>query len=722
MTIPTLWGQPLSLQNPNFSLAALAGGKLVETHVDERFVSWSVRSATGAESRLTYGKSGVAGGLIDSLVTPLTDGGFALLWVERFTIALEDGYHTFHVGRTQRFDANGRIAAPTIEISSSVGDLQVSALRHGGWVAVWTDYGDIGTNDGDSLRMMVFRPDDSASGQPIELDDGGSAIPHSPSVSGLSNGGFVVVWSSIDQALGSTRFVLQTFDVDGAALGEAVSLPIAPDQEAHNPQVVALQDDSFLLMWANWGSSAEAVTGFDVRAQLFHSGVGGDVFTVNTTLAGAQSQPQAANLGDGRFVIVWSSVDPEQADLGAAIKGQLFLADGRMDGDEFMVASGETADNVNPAVVVMADGRFLVSWYAYRLGGDDAASTAQAQFFDARTKAIDMTATQDRMDIVGTRWNDSFSGDLNDPFEQHTVRGGAGLDTLSGSGGDDWLHGGSGNDDLYGGRGNDTLLGGTGSDTLFGGDGDDLIVGNGLLLGGAGNDVFRGTGFMWGGEGDDTYYVGSAGRIDDSEGNDTVVATASISLGFPTLGGEEPTTALPIYSGVDNVRLTGFAHATIGGFSGANVLTGNLGNNLIEGYGGDDVLMGAGGLDSLFGGTGADTLRGGIGKDLLKGGADADVFAFHAVAEAGRGLHRDVIADFSHDLDQIDLSLIDADHKLEGDQAFTFIGSAGFQVGLAGQLRYGAGLLVGDINGDGLPDFQIELAGRPTLLASDLVL
>ena len=73
----------------------------------------------------------------------------------------------------------------------------------------------------------------------------------------------------------------------------------------------------------------------------------------------------------------------------------------------------------------------------------------------------------------------------------------------------------------------------------------------------------------------------------------------------------------------------------------------------------------------------------------------------------------------------IDLSAMDANKAAAGDQAFAFLGTGDF-THHAGELRYGvdsAGAHVyGDVNGDGVADFHILVAGLTTLLASDFIL
>jgi Ca2+-binding RTX toxin-like protein len=144
----------------------------------------------------------------------------------------------------------------------------------------------------------------------------------------------------------------------------------------------------------------------------------------------------------------------------------------------------------------------------------------------------------------------------------------------------------------------------------------------------------------------------------------------------------------------------------------------------MEGGTGADALFGATGTDRMNGGAGNDTLNGGAQRDLLTGGTGADVFVLAATNESGiTSTLRDSIADFLSGTDVLDLSLIDANTGVGGNQAFAFIGSGAF-TSVAGQLRYSAvtGLLQGDVDGNGVEDFVVEFANFTTLAAGDFVL
>lgn len=258
-----------------------------------------------------------------------------------------------------------------------------------------------------------------------------------------------------------------------------------------------------------------------------------------------------------------------------------------------------------------------------------------------------------------------------------TINGLAGHDIINALGTNDFLNGGSGNDILNGNNGNDTLDGGNGNDILNGGTGADN---------------------MRGGAGDDTYYVDN---IEDE-------VTETVAGGTDTVN-----SSIPLYTLGDllnNLNLTGAAIRGTGN-SLNNVINGNSANNILSGDGGSDTLNGGAGADFIAGGAGNDTLTGGANQDSLEGGAGADRFDFNSVSESPSGGLIDHILDFNRlQGDQIDLSTIDANLSLAGNQTFA-----------AAQLSYNAaGILTANVLFGA--DIQINLVGAPTLnLAADII-
>ncbi|WP_441967994.1 calcium-binding protein [Microvirga sp. 2MCAF38] len=107
----------------------------------------------------------------------------------------------------------------------------------------------------------------------------------------------------------------------------------------------------------------------------------GSNFLVNTSTEGAQNEVYVSALGNGTFVAVWSN------NLGTSqsIKGQMFNADGTRTGGEFTIDAGSSI--ISPTLTVLADNRFVVSWY----DGDDfvnVGSKIQARLFGSDGQPI----------------------------------------------------------------------------------------------------------------------------------------------------------------------------------------------------------------------------------------------------------------------------------------------------------------------------------------------
>ncbi|MEF8700962.1 MAG: DUF4347 domain-containing protein [Candidatus Accumulibacter sp. UW20] len=307
----------------------------------------------------------------------------------------------------------------------------------------------------------------------------------------------------------------------------------------------------------------------------------------------------------------------------------------------------------------------------------------------------------------------------------------------------------------------DKLIGNTGANRLTGNDGRDT------LDGGAGIDT------MSGGDGSDTYHVRDIGDL-VSETN-AVASSGGIDHVNSYL------TAYTLGANVENGRILATGTATLSGNTLNNVLYAGVGDNLLDGVSGIDTVsykhatasvsvslatsaaQGTGGSgfdtlqnidnltgssfhdtlvgdgnantldgldlnDTINGGDGNDLLIGGLGKDLLTGGAGNDTFDFDALSEMGVTIAtRDVITDFVSGQDKIDLSTIDADTDIAGDQIFSVpVVGGSFSGAFAnpGDLYFDsvAHILYGNTDTDAEAEFAIKFTGVSALATSDFFL
>lgn len=257
------------------------------------------------------------------------------------------------------------------------------------------------------------------------------------------------------------------------------------------------------------------------------------------------------------------------------------------------------------------------------------------------------------------------------PVERAPLQGGVGNDSLTGTANADRIEGLQGHDTLVGLAGNDSLMGQDGNDLLLGGAGADL------LDGGAGVDTAS--------------FAGATGAV-----------TANLATGLGTQGDANG----DIFVSIENLI----------GSSFNDRLTGDGGANRLEGGAGHDIIVGGGGNDTILGGAGRDTLTGGTG---------ADRFVWSALNET-TGANADRVVDFSWAQgDVLDLSAIDANLGMAGDQAFTLMAGTAFAGGGQGSIRQsqsGADTRIEIDQGDGgAAEAVIILTGLHTLLNTDFV-
>jgi len=185
-----------------------------------------------------------------------------------------------------------------------------------------------------------------------------------------------------------------------------------------------------------------------------------------------------------------------------------------------------------------------------------------------------------------------------------------------------------------------------------------------------------------------------------------------------------PAISLAVSDHVMVVEIAGLAPGTVVQPAVRDValgLNGTVGDDLLVGGNNEDVLAGMPGNDTLRGGAGDDRLIGGLGTDQLWGGSGADLFVLQSAAQSTLK-QLDVIRDFSlAEGDRIDLSQVDANTRLVGNQSFTLAGSSfGRVAGQLVQADTAAGLLVqGDVDGDGKADMALLLAGIHAPLTVD---
>lgn len=318
------------------------------------------------------------------------------------------------------------------------------------------------------------------------------------------------------------------------------------------------------------------------------SGFGGGLaapFVLNTTTAGNQSDPAAAQSGSGAALVVWTGTDAD----GEGVYGRRFDADGVALGNDFLVNQTTLNAQNQPAVAALEGGGYVVAWLSFGGGGF---GNVYAREFNANGSAaggeflvnVDTTFNGQLFPNVAALADGGFLvswTDFNNSFPNDAAVVGQRYDAMGDA------------------VGNAFRLSGTVP-------GDQILPVVAGLAGG-------GFAAAW-----QSPQLGDADiftRLFDASGNGTPQVTGTASGDLINVGG----TQAPHVDGA-------VGNDTILGGAAADFLAGGVGNDSLVGGDADDNLAGGAGADTLSGDAGGDLLDGGSGADRLIGGTGDDEY------------------------------------------------------------------------------------------------
>jgi Ca2+-binding RTX toxin-like protein len=220
--------------------------------------------------------------------------------------------------------------------------------------------------------------------------------------------------------------------------------------------------------------------------------------------------------------------------------------------------------------------------------------------------------------------------------------------------------------------------------------------------------------------------------INGTANDDLALNGTSQANTIRALGGNDTVNA----DGGGDTVYGGTGNDTISGGNGDDLLYGQAGNDIIHGDSNNDQIWGGSGDDQIFGdnnddltlwgGSGTDTISGGnnddrivggFGADSLNGNGGNDDFVYLDVLDRG-----DTITAFEVGLDDIDLSAIDANTALLGEQSFAFGGTTATANGVWYEHIGGNTMLYIDTDGDvSTAELWITLTGNLTITGGDII-
>ena len=361
-------------------------------------------------------------------VIGLADGGFLITWSD-YLHSGDDHFGTY----MQRYDVNGNKVGGETRVNIQTAGAQaysdVAILNNGEMVITWTSQQTSSLFD---IYARRFSSTGAAIGGEFKVTTNSNGHKYGPEIVALENGGYVVVWEDWGSQDGSGYGVYgQAFNSSSQKIGAEFRANTYIGSHQYEPQVAALTGGDFVVAWSSNGQDG---SGYGVYAQKFNSS-GSKLnaeFRVNTYTASNQMTPYIIGLSDGGFFVTWQSNGQDGSQYG--IYSQRYDADGVTVGGEIRLNDVNANNQYHPSVVELDNGDLVVSWQSWD-------NTSQPRVVARRL--IAPAASNEGMTVTGTSESDIMVGD-------------AGGDTFGGSNGDDTFDGKGGDDIIDGGIGIDT--------------------------------------------------------------------------------------------------------------------------------------------------------------------------------------------------------------------------------------------------------------------------
>jgi hypothetical protein len=318
--------------------------------------------------------------------TALAGGGYIVTWLDASQTAPDASGLAI---RGQLLDAAGQRVGGEFLINTTVANAQngqqVTALASGGFAVTWVDFSATAPDtSGTAVRAQVFAADGSKIGSEMLVNTATTSNQNAEQITALTNGGFVVTWTDLSQKAPDTSGAAiraQLFAADGSKSGGEILVNTAVSGAQNGELITALAGGGFVVTWVDVSFTAPDTLGAAVRAQVFAANGGkmGSEILVNTTVSGNQNAEQITALVGGGFVVTWL----DNAILGE-VRAQLFAADGSKSGGEINVNTATASVQNGEQIVALSNGGFVISWLdASGQGGDNSGTSVKAQLFDA---------------------------------------------------------------------------------------------------------------------------------------------------------------------------------------------------------------------------------------------------------------------------------------------------------------------------------------------------
>jgi len=282
-------------------------------------------------------------------IASLSNGGFVVCWVSDE----QNGVRRDVFG--QIFSPDGKRIGNEIEINTfTQGDEFapiIESLSNNGFVICWSSL--VGNSYLYEHHGQAFSSDGRRIGGDILIHSGEYWSYNTLGVASISNGGFVFCWENDNETDPNQGIFGQMFSSDGNKVGDKFLINSTKESWQGDIRVKSLSNGGFLVCWTS---------SYQKYGQVFSSGgtkLGGE-FVLGKREFFLGNEIQISSLANGDIVICWVGNSLDGSNLPISIFGQIFSPDGGKIGGEFRINSCTKPSEGSLGIASLTNGNFMV--------------------------------------------------------------------------------------------------------------------------------------------------------------------------------------------------------------------------------------------------------------------------------------------------------------------------------------------------------------------------
>lgn len=189
----------------------------------------------------------------------------------------------------------------------------------------------------------------------------------SPQIKALEGGGWVVTWTSAELGSSERDIYQQRYTASGTKAGGESLVNTRTVDDQYNPQITVLKDGGWVVTWSSYRQDGSRYGIYQQAYTASGAKAGGEV-RVNSYTTLDQIQPVVVALDGGGWVVTWHSENQDGSNLG--VYQQAYAADGTRSGTETRVNTHTPDAQFAQKITALKGGGWVVTWQSYLQDGD----------------------------------------------------------------------------------------------------------------------------------------------------------------------------------------------------------------------------------------------------------------------------------------------------------------------------------------------------------------